>query len=100
MKTTLEIKQVVDEQMRLDDETTAHQLHALLESKGFKFLLKTILCCRSSLGWTFQGSAYCQLIREVNMVKRLEWSVQNKDKAFDDVIYTDECTVQMESHQR
>ena len=53
-KITMEIKRVVEAQMRLDDETTAHQLHALLESKGYNLSLKTILRCRSSLGWTFE----------------------------------------------
>ena len=50
-----------------------------------------------SSGWTFRGSAYCQLIRDVNKEKRLEWALQYKN---DKVIYTDECTVQMESHRR
>lgn len=99
-KITMEIKRVVEAQMRLDDETTAHQLHALLESKGYNLSLKTILRCRSALGWTFRGSAYCQLIREVNMAKRFEWAVNNRDETFDDVIFTDECTVQMECHRR
>ena len=65
---TMEVKHIVEEQMRLDDETTAYQLHALLHQKGFPLSLRTILRCRSSLGWTFRGSAYCQLIRDVNKV--------------------------------
>ena len=97
---TLEIKRVVEAQMRLDDETTAHQLHGLLQGKGYNLSLETILRCRSSLGWTFRGSAYCQLIRGVNMEKRLAWALKYKDDTFDDVIFTDECTVQMESHRR
>ena len=65
---TMEVKHIVEEQMRLDDEMTAYQLHALLHQKGFPLSLRTILRCRSSLGWTFRGSAYCQLIRDVNKV--------------------------------
>ena len=99
-KLTMEIKQLVEAQMRLDDKTTAIQLHALLQTKGYNVSLRTILCCRSALVWTFRGSAYCQLIREVNMEKRLEWALKYKDDDFDDVIFTDECTVQMESHRR
>ena len=67
-----EIKKVV-EQMRLDDETTAHQLHKMLMSKGYSISFSTILQCRTSLGWTFRRSSYCQLIRHANKVKRLEW---------------------------
>ena len=99
-KITANIKSIVDHQMEVDDETTAHQLHALLVSKGYNISLRTVLRCRTSLGWTFRGSAYCQLIREVNKQKRLEWALRYKDDEFLDVIYTDECTVQMESHRR
>lgn len=69
-KVTMEIKVIVEDQMKRDDETTAHQIHRLLLSRGYKLSLSTILRCRSSLGWTFRGSAYCQLIRDVNKQKR------------------------------
>ena len=65
---TAAVKLIVEEQMRKDDETTAYQLHALLNSKGYCLSLRTILRCRSALGWTFRGSKYCQLIRTVNKV--------------------------------
>ena len=55
----------------------------------------TILRCWMSLGWTFCGSAYCQLICDVNKQKRLEWAQQWANDTFDDVIWTDECTVQL-----
>ena len=99
-KITAEIKAIVDEQMRLDDETSAHQLHALLQSKGYSISLPTILRCRTALGWTFRGSSYCQLIREANKVKRLEWANAHKRDDFANVIWTDEATVQLETHRR
>ncbi len=102
-KITEEIKKIVDEQMELDDETTAHQLHALLTRKGYSLSLRTILRCRTALGWTFRGSSYCQLIRHVNKTKRLEWAQQYLHEAktgFLDVIWTDEATVQLETHRR
>ena len=102
-KVTAEIKAIVEEKMREDDETTATQLHSLLISRGYNLSLRTILRCRSSLGWTFRGSAYCQLIREANKHKRLVWAQQYgtyKDEDFEDVIWTDECTVQLETHRR
>ena len=99
-KITTEVKRIVEAQMQLDDETTAHQLHALLTSKGYTLSVNTILRCRSSLGWTFRGSAYCQLIREVNKLKRFEWALANKLDDFENVIFSDECTVQMETHCR
>ena len=105
-KITAEIKALVEQRMRSDDETTAVQLHAMLREHGYNISLRTILHCRTSLGWTFRGSKYCQLIREQNKVKRLEWARQyitesfNPSFVFDDVIWTDECTVQLESHRR
>ena len=102
-KITEEIKKIVEEQMRADDETTAHQLHALLNSKGYELSLCTILRCRTALGWTFRGSAYCQLIREENKQKRLGWArmyVEEAKTGFQDVIWSDESTVQLESHRR
>ena len=69
--------------MKQDDETTAYQLHAILVSKGYTLSLRSVLRCRTSLGWTFRGSAYCQLIREVNKKKRLEWAKLYKDDDFD-----------------
>ena len=62
-KISREIKIIVEEKMREDDESTAHQLHNLLGSKGYSISLRTVLRCRTYLGWTFCGSAYCQLIR-------------------------------------
>ena len=99
-KITAEIKAIVDDQMIRDDETSAYQLHQLLVSKGYDISLRTILRCRTSLGLTFRGSAYCQMIREANKAKRLQWAIDNQELEFDDVVWTDECTVQLESHRR
>ena len=99
-KITAEIKAIVEAQMRVDDETTAFQLHRLLTEKGYSITIRTILRCRTALGWTFRGSAYCQLIREANRQKRLDWTRQHLGDSFDDVIWTDESTIQMESHRR
>ena len=86
--------------MRLDDETTAYQLHGLLTEKGHSISLRTILRCRTALGWTYRGSTYCQLIQEVNKGKRLAWAREHLDDTFDDIIWSDECIIQMESHYR
>ncbi len=99
-KITAEIKAIVDEKMREDDETTAYQLHAMLVARGYRISLRTVLRCRTSLGWTFRGSSYCQLIREANKGKRLLWAQQYIDDGFENVVWTDECTVQLETHRR
>ena len=38
-----EIKQLLEEQMRSYDETTAYQLHRMLTEKGYSISLRTIL---------------------------------------------------------
>ena len=51
----------------------------------------------------FQRSAYCQLIREANKVKRLAWARLHRNEAiqgFKDVIFADETSVQLETHRR
>ena len=60
-----------------------------------------MLRCRTALGWTFRGSSYCQLIRDVNKTKRLEWIRQFLSEAssgFED-IWTDEATVQLGTYR-
>ena len=91
---TAEIRRIVEQQMKLDDETSAYQLHV---SRGHSLSIQTILRCCAAFGWTFRGSAYCQIIREENKQKRLDFVQQYKDDPFDDVICTDKCTVQLET---
>jgi len=91
-KVTAEVRQIVD------DETTASQLYVLLSGMGYHLNLRTILRCRTLLGWTFRGSAYCQLIREPNKLKRLKFAREHQNDDFANVVFTDECSVQLESH--
>jgi len=97
---TPEMKALVEAKMREDDETTAYQLCALLLSHGYNISRRTVLRCRSQLGWTFRSSVYCQLIRHANNVKRLEWAREHLHDSVENVVWTDECSVQLESHNR
>ena len=86
---------IVEEQMLRDDETTAIQLEALLIARHHPLSLSTILRCRQQLGWTFRGSAYCQLIR---VAKRLQFAQDFLHEAatgFNDVVFTDETSIQL-----
>ena len=51
------------------------------------------------MGWTFRGSAYCQLIREANKQKRLEWALKHYTDDFENVIFSDESSIQIETHR-
>ena len=54
------------------------------------------------MGWVCTRPRYCQLVREANKLKRKKWcqeQIKNKER-FDDVIFTDECSVQLDHHGR
>lgn len=100
---TRQILAIVEEQMLKDDETTAHQLHKILLEKGINVSQRSILRWRKRLGWTFRGSAYCQLIRQKNKEKRLQWArehLNESEDGFADVIWSDESSIQCETHKR
>ena len=99
-KMTTEVKVLVEQKMKEDDETTAIQLHTILVQSGYTMTLQMVLRCHSALGWTFRGSVYCQVIWQENKGKRLEWAQQHKNNSLADIIWTDKCLVQMESHHR
>ena len=50
--------------------------------------------------WTFRGSSYCQLIRQANKIKRLDWAKINLNDKFENIVWTDEATIQLETHRR
>lgn len=99
-KITNFVLRIVESRMRDDDETTATQLNELLFQNGIAMSLRTILRGRALLGWTFRGSRYCQLIRDANKLKRHQWAVEHLHDNFANVIWTDETSVQLESHRR
>ena len=70
-KLTREMLDAIEERMKLDDETTATQLVKMLGERSFKISTRTVERARKTLGWTFHGSRYCQLIRNANKEKRV-----------------------------
>ena len=56
------------------------------------------------LEWTFRGSKYCEQIRHQNKQKRFIWVADNYqemlENGFENVSWSDETTVQLESHRR
>ena len=74
-------------------------LQSLLAARGIYVSLSTIVRSRRELGWIYRGSAYCQLIRHDNKLKRLHWAQANLHDSFDNVIWS-ETTVQLDNHRR
>ena len=90
----------IENAMSQDDETTAKELVTVLQTTGVSISKFTALKARRLLGWTSRGTAYCQSIRARNREKRLHWAQENLGAGFEDVIWSDETTVQMETHRR
>ena len=95
---------LVDDMLKENDELTARQVHTNLCEKfpGLQVSLATVKRVRRENGWVCTRPHYCQLIREVNKIKRKEWCQQQiaKKETFSNVVFTDECTVQLDHHGR
>ena len=95
----------IDDAMSENDEYTAAELKKLLIGKfgedKVPYSERTISRARNELGWTFTTSRYCQAIRDANKAKRVIWvnKCLEDEESFDNVIFTDECTVQLECHR-
>ena len=95
----------IDECMATDDELTATNLLAMLKEKypSLNVSESTVKRARVELGWAAKKTRYGAMISENNQEKRVEWCkerLETGDTDFDDVIFSDECTVQLESHRR
>ena len=95
----------IDQAMAENDELSISRLHQKLvaEFPALMVSQSTVKRARRELGWVAKRTRYCALISEVNTAKRLEWCRQQQesgDLEFNDVLWSDECTVQLESHRR
>ena len=101
---TAEHYRIIDEAMCANDELTTRKLRELLTEKypGLVISLSTVKRARRELGWVISTPKYCQLIRQRNEEKTLEWCKKMKEEGetFDDVIFTDESTIALESHRK
>ena len=99
-KLTCGVMNVIESIMQADDETTALELVENLQGLGISMSRHSVLKGHWSMGWSHQGSAYCQLIRDVNKHKCHVWALALRSDTFHDVIWSDETTVQLECHCR
>ena len=97
---------VVDEAMTESDELTALDLKDILSkiygAEKVQYSIRTIARLQNDLGLTYTTIWYCQVIQEANKLKWLTWCKQRIDdkETFDDLIFIDECTIQLECHWR
>ena len=80
---------------------TIGRIQKKLEKRGITVSSSTVQRSRKEQGWRLQRTAYCQLIREANKVKRLEFArhVLESGDTFHKVIFSDECSVSLEQYR-
>lgn len=103
-KLSEEMVTLLDDMLRENDEMTARQIQSKLGEyfEDLDVSLSTVKRVRKEKGWVCTRPHYCQLIRDVNRLKRKEWCQKQIDmkEKFEDVVFTDECTVQLDHHGR
>ena len=97
--------QFIDEAMEADRELTSRQLHSMVvkEYPDLIVSVSTIKRARRALGWNSKRTRYCAMISDVNKEKRMTWCldhVAEGDLELSDVIWTDESSIQLESHRK
>jgi len=90
-------KAFIDRQMQKDDEMTSRTIQKELAKRS-----STMRRSRKQLGWTLQRTGYCQLIRDVNKTKPLEFaqSVLESGDTFHNVIFSDESSISLTQYRR
>ena len=94
----------IDDRMKENDELTSAELKEKLSKECHVEVSATTVrrVKRNVLGWKSETARYCQFVREPNKMKRFIFAsnaLLNKD-TFEDVIFTDETTVQIEQYAR
>lgn len=103
-KLTSEMTEIIDNELQRNDELTAQKLMDNLKERfpDLDVSIPTIKRARKQKGWVCTRPHYCQLIRDLNKRKRLLWChyMKNSNEMYENVIFTDECTVQLDRHSR
>jgi hypothetical protein len=98
-KLTSDCIALIDTAVNSDREINAVELQRRVsEQLGIHVSVSTINRERRKLGWVQTTTKYCQMVRIVNMDKRLHFCLDflSRGETFNDVIFTDECTVRCE----
>jgi len=97
------INSFINEKMTENNELTGSQLSNMVSaSLGIRISTRTINRIRCKLGWQPAHPKYCQIVRDVNKIKRLDFcSKLIKDiSLLQKMIFTDESCIQLERHKR
>ena len=95
---TQEHEDFVNKCMRDTPDLSAKQLcRKILEEFGIELSVSKTNKYRQHLGWKQGRTRYCQMIRDVNKVKRKDWCDEQilTGEQFEDVIFTDESRIEI-----
>jgi len=93
------VKRKIDEVYRQNPEVTASELKNVLENElKVGIGVSTIKMARKAAGWMCTQTRYCQMVRDANKIKRLEFcrKIIETNDDFGNVIFTDESSVEIE----
>ena len=94
---------IIDEEMRRNDELSSVELAGILLARcNIDVSPRTIRRVRKKLGWSWSGTKYCQLIKDVNKPKRMEHCLKilSDGDDLEGIIFSDECSVAIERSTR
>ena len=87
LRTILRCRSTLGESPPAVNSTACRMLH-ICTPYGFIYMYivscmwHIMLVMHMFTGWTFRGSAYCQLIRDTNKIKRVQWCVEHLHDSF------------------
>lgn len=103
-KLSNEMLHFINAKLYENDELTSRQLLSTLKELYplLRVSLPTITHARKKLGWVCTKPHYRQLIHNLNKRKHLVWCqfLQRTNEKYENVIFIDEYTVQLERHSR
>lgn len=88
---------VVRESLITNPTQSSRDIQKLLQERGTDISLSTCKKVISSAGFTHTRPRYCQMIRDTNKQKRLQFcrDLIASNDTFDDVIFPDKCSIEL-----
>ncbi|KHJ84069.1 hypothetical protein OESDEN_16221 [Oesophagostomum dentatum] len=90
------INRAIEDSFNSNSSNTIPAIRKSLEERFIQVSETQLRRFRDQLGYHRRSTKYCQIIREANKEKRLEFCVDNSalNEKFHECIFTDECTIQ------
>ena len=100
LKVTNEDIRAITHALENDPSQSSRDIQRLLQARGTFVSLSTAKQVILISGFTFAQSRYCQMIRDANKLKQIEFAnhLIDSDDQLQDVIFTDETSVQLHNN--